>query len=272
MIMQPLSMGDRVSELHGVSRSFFNDASARRCWSWSALRPSYCSPQRLFWAAGHSLKPFKFWIYGSCLCQVHWKSVFWLMSCLPTVRAQHLAHPALRLRVDLTAPTRVAAFLSVVRMVKVALDDSSITTLMRPLTHCNRSIRELNVAGSLDAVTALGCTALAQMLLTNDALQRVYLDSCSTVLVEGVAAACSKYRESAPHALPRVSAALHFETPPVGGMLCLPVVDDATAAAVAVLLSCAASLVGMYCNVSLVPASSTGFAWLLRQPSFSAFL
>jgi hypothetical protein len=178
----------------------------------------------------------------------------------------------MRCACDLTPPPRVAAFLSVVRIVNVGLDDSSITTLMRPLTHCNRSIRELNVAGSLDAVTALGCTALAQMLLTNNALQRVYMDSCSAVLVEGLAAACSKYRESAPHALPRVSAAVHFETPPAGGMLCLPVLDDATAAAVAVLLSCAASLVGMYCDVSLVPASSTGFVSLLQHPSFSAFL
>ncbi len=165
---------------------------------------------------------------------------------------------------NLTTSTCSAAFLSVVRMVNVALDDSSITTLMRPLTHCNRTIRELNVAGSLNAVTALGCAALAQMLLTNDAMQRVYIDSCSARLVDGMAAACSKYRESASRALPRVSAVLHFETPPVGGMICQPVVDDATAAAAAVLLSCASSLVGMYCNVSLVPASSTGYAWLLQ--------
>lgn len=157
-----------------------------------------------------------------------------------------------------------AGFLSVVKMINVHLDDSSIACLSRPLIHCNRSIRELNLVGSLDAVSELGYVSLSQMLLTNDALQRMYVGCFSLKFLDGMAVACSKCGHTASSLLPRISAALHFEIPPLGGMICVPAVNDATAAAAAVLINCAAALVGMYCNVSMVSSSSKGYAWLLQ--------
>jgi hypothetical protein len=151
-----------------------------------------------------------------------------------------------------------------VRITHVQLDDSSLTCLLRPLTHSNRTIRELNLMGSLEKVTQLGYTALSQLLLTNAALQRVHIDSLTLSLIDGMATACSKYGENASAVLPCISAALHCETLPSGGLICLPVINDATAAAVAVLTSCTASLTGVYCDVSLVSPSSMGYAWLLQ--------
>ena len=158
-----------------------------------------------------------------------------------------------------------AGYLSVIKIMNVQLDDNSITCLLRPLTHCNRTIRELNLAGSLKTITDLGYASLSQMLLTNDALLRVYIDGFCQELLEGMAMACgSKHGDDASAALPRVSAALHFETLPFGGMMYLPVVKNTTAAAAAVLISCTASLCGMYCDVSIVSSQSQGYAWLLQ--------
>lgn len=157
-----------------------------------------------------------------------------------------------------------AGFLNAVKIIDMQLDDSILTCLLRPLIHCNRTIRELHLKGSLKTVTKTGYVALSQMLLTNGSLQRLYIDCFTLSLLDGMATACIKYAESASAALPRVSAALHFETPPLGGLICLPVINDARAAAVAVLISCTASLIGMYCNVSLVSSSSMGYAWLLQ--------
>ena len=113
-------------------------------------------------------------------------------------------------------------------------------------------------------MTEPGYAALSQMLLTNCALQRLYIDCFTSSLLDGMASACIKFGLSATAALPHVAAALHFETLPSGGIIFLPVVNDATAAAAAVLISCAASLSGMCCNVSLVSSSSIGYAWLLQ--------
>ena len=157
-----------------------------------------------------------------------------------------------------------AGYLSVIKIMNVQLDDNSITCLLRPLTHCNRTIRELNLAGSLKTITDLGYASLSQMLLTNDALLRVYIDGFIPELLDGMAMACdSKYGDNASATLPRISAALHLETLPFGGMIRLPVGKDATAAAAAVLISCTASLCGMYCDVSMVSSLSRGYAWLL---------
>ena len=152
-----------------------------------------------------------------------------------------------------------------VKIMHVQLDDSSIIGLLRPLAYCSRNIRELNFTGSFKRASELGYAALSQTLLNNDALQRVFIDGFCSSLLDGMAIACgSKFGENALELLPRVSAALHFETLPSGGMINLPVATDAKAAAAAVLISCAASLVGMYCNISLLPTSSRGFAWLLQ--------
>lgn len=144
------------------------------------------------------------------------------------------------------------------------LDDSCIICLLRPLTHCNRTIRELNLTGSLDAVSELGYAALSQMLMSNDALQRIYLSCFSVKLIDGMATACSKFGDGASATLPCISAALHFESLPQGGIICLEVLNDATAAAAAVLINCAASLVGIHCSVSTVSPLSKGYAWLLQ--------
>jgi hypothetical protein len=120
------------------------------------------------------------------------------------------------------------------------------------------------MVGSLGDVSELGYASLSQMLLTNNALQRLYISCFSLRLLEGMAVACSKCDQEASARLPQISAALHFENLPSGGMICAPAVNDATAAAAAVIISCAAALVGIYCNVSTVSPSSKGYAWLLQ--------